>query len=100
MQPLNVQTLFKDPKEAPQLFSMKMKPSQWTSIALRDYRVLGKTLRNIVTFAMHVLGSAKHIQSIKETPIMACTNYQKFGVADYDKVLDISMYIWLYNYFH
>ena len=41
-----------------------------------------------------------HIQGIKEAPIMACTNYQKFGVADYDKVLDISMYIWLYNYFH
>ena len=67
---------------------------------MRVYRVLGKTLRNIVTFAMHVLGSAKHIQSIKETPIMACTNYQKFGVAVYDKVLDISMYFWLYNYFH
>ena len=100
MQPLNVQTHFKDPKETPQLFSMKMKTSQWTSIALRDYRVLGKTLRNIVTFALHVLGSAKHIQGIKETPIAACTNCQKFGVAVYDKVLDISMYFWLYNYFH
>ena len=100
MRPLNVKTHSKDPKETPQLFSMKMKISQWTSIALRDYRVLGKKLRNIVTFAMHVLGSAKHIQSIKETPIMACTNYQKFGVAVYDKVLDISMYFWLYNYFY
>ena len=100
MRPLNIKTHSKDPKETPQLFSMKMKISQWTSIALRDYRVLGKTLRNIVTFAMHVLGSAKHIQSIKETPIMACTNYQKFGVAVYDKVLDISMYFWLYNYFY
>ena len=57
-------------------------------------------LRNGSTFALHVLGSATHNQGIKETPIMACTNYQKFGVAVYDKVLDISMYFWLYNYFH
>ena len=35
MQPLNVQTLSKDPKQAPQLFSMKMKSSQRTISANR-----------------------------------------------------------------
>ena len=36
MRPLNVQTHFKDPKQAPQLFSMKMKSSQRTGIAKID----------------------------------------------------------------
>ena len=98
MQPQNVQMHFQDLKTSTTAVRQEYKIGIWSpdgKIRLLSPRRIAKIWSN---YSFHICGSVQNIKALRIPQIMTGIKSTRFDVAIYNKELDISMHLWLYNH--